>query len=98
MSKYCAVENQSSAIPRPGERFHRMSERLASWYGSGRSSSALATLKMAVLAPMPIASDRMAAAVNPGVGRRHGRRSGNPVRTSPCRTAHHGPRFSARQP
>ena len=67
MSKYCAVENQSSAMPRPGERFQRIASRSASWYGSGRSSSALATLKIAVLAPTPMASDSTAAAVKPGL-------------------------------
>ena len=62
MSKYCAVENQSSVMPRPGERFQRITSRSASAYGSGRSSSALATLKIEVLAPMPMASDSTAAA------------------------------------
>ena len=66
MSKYCAVENQSSAILRPGDRFHRITSRSASLYGSGRSSSALVTLNSAALAPMPMASDSMAARVKPG--------------------------------
>ena len=35
--------------------------------GSGRKSSASAKLKMAQLAPMPIASDRTATAVKPGL-------------------------------
>ena len=34
--------------------------------GSGRSSIALATAKMVVLAPMPIATDRMAVAAKSG--------------------------------
>ena len=33
MSKYCAVENQSSAIPSPGERFHRITSRSGSGVG-----------------------------------------------------------------
>ena len=61
MSKYCAVENQSSSMFRPGDRFHRIASRSASAYGSGRTSSAYATLKIAVFAPMPIASDKIAA-------------------------------------
>ena len=40
--------------------------RPASLYGSGRSSTAFTTLKMAVLAPMPSASASTATAVNPG--------------------------------
>ena len=35
--------------------------------GSDRSSASLTRLKMAVLAPMPSASDRTATAVNPGL-------------------------------
>jgi len=55
MSKYCAGENQSSAMFKPGERFHRITSRSASLYGRGCNSSALATLKIDVLAPMPMA-------------------------------------------
>jgi hypothetical protein len=44
-----------------------MTSRSGSAYGSGRSSSAFATLKMAVLAPTPIASDSTAARVKPGL-------------------------------
>src|SRR5918995_6523964 len=40
MSKYWAVENQSSVMPRPGERFHRMVSLSASAYGNGCSNSA----------------------------------------------------------
>jgi hypothetical protein len=40
--------------------------RSASVYGSGRSSTALTTLKMAVLAPMPRARVRTATIANPG--------------------------------
>ena len=70
MSKYCDVENQSSAMPSPGERFQRMASRSGSLYGSGFNSSALATLKIAEFAPMPSASDSTAAAVRPGVARK----------------------------
>src|SRR5207302_3797525 len=38
-------------------------------YGSGRSSTAFTTLKIAVVAPMPRASVRIAAAANPGAPR-----------------------------
>src|ERR1044071_5876593 len=40
--------------------------RSASGYGSGRSRTALTTLKIAVFAPMPSASVRMAMNANPG--------------------------------
>ena len=69
MSKYCAVENQSSAMPRPGDRFQRITSRSGSRYGSGSSRSADATLKIAVLAPTPIAIEAMAASANPGAAR-----------------------------
>ena len=39
----------------------------ASGYGRGRSSTALTTVKMAVLAPIPSASVSTATAVNPGL-------------------------------
>ena len=44
-----------------------MARRSAFAYGSGRSSSAFTTVKMAVFAPMPIASDRIATAAKPGL-------------------------------
>src|SRR6267378_1675153 len=40
--------------------------RSASGYGNGRSRTALTMLKMAVLAPIPSASVRIATAANPG--------------------------------
>src|SRR6478736_8968698 len=67
MSKYCALENQSCGIPSPGDEFHRITRRSASLYGRGRRSNALLMLKMAVVAPMPMANDKIAAAVNPGL-------------------------------
>ena len=90
MSKYCAVENQSSAMPRPGERFHRITSRSASGYGSGRSSSALATLKIAAFAPMPSASDSTTDAAKPGRRSRlrsAWRSSGPLMRAAPPRSA-----------
>ncbi len=35
----CAVENQSSVIPRPGERFHRIVRRSASHTGAGAEAA-----------------------------------------------------------
>ena len=67
MSKYWAVENQSSAMPRPGERFQRITSRSGSGYGSGRSRSALATLKTAAFTPMPSASDSTTDSAKPGL-------------------------------
>jgi len=66
ISKYCAVENQSSAMFSPGDRFQRITSRSGFLYGSGRSSNALVTLKSAALAPIPMASDSTAARVKPG--------------------------------
>jgi hypothetical protein len=66
MSRYWPVENQSCATLSPGERCQRIAIRSASSYGSGRSSNAFVTLKIAVLAPIPNASDATATAVNAG--------------------------------
>src|ERR1700739_1134781 len=66
ISKYCAVENQSWVIPRPGERFQRITSRSGLSYGRGRSRSAFATLKMEVFAPIPLARDNTAVALNKG--------------------------------
>jgi hypothetical protein len=41
--------------------------RSGSGYGRGFNSSPLTTLKRAVFAPIPIASERMAATIGPGV-------------------------------
>jgi len=54
-------------MPRPGDRFQRIASRSGSWYGRGRSSRALATLKIAVFAPIARASERIAVAVKPRV-------------------------------
>jgi hypothetical protein len=67
MSKYCALENQSRGMPSPGDEFHKITRRSASLYGRGRRSNALVILKMAVVAPMPIANDKIAATVKPGL-------------------------------
>jgi hypothetical protein len=53
----------------PGERSHNTASRSGSGYGSGFSSSALTTLKMAVLAPMPIASEATMTNVATGLRR-----------------------------
>ena len=54
----------------PGDRSHSTASRSGSGYGSGFSSSALTTLKMAELAPMPIASEATITAVRPALRRR----------------------------
>ena len=54
---YCPGDGQSCGMLMPGDRSHSTASRSGSGYGSGFSSSALTTLKIAVLAPMPIASD-----------------------------------------
>src|SRR5579864_548923 len=66
MSKYWPVENQSSAMFRPGDRFQRMTRRSAFANGNGRIKRAWVTLNTAVLAPMLVARVRTAAAVKPG--------------------------------
>ena len=55
---YCPGDGQSCGMLMPGDRSHRTASRSGSGYGSGFSSSALTTLKIAVLAPMPIAERR----------------------------------------
>ena len=57
MSRYCPGDGQSCGMLIPGDRSHSTASRSGSGYGSGFSSSALTTLKIALLAPMPIASD-----------------------------------------
>src|SRR5262245_3927489 len=57
-------------MPMPGERFQRMTRRSGFGYGSGRSRSALATVKTAALAPTPIASESITDAVKPRLRRR----------------------------
>ena len=52
---------------KPGDRFHRMTNRSASLYGSGRSNSAFVTLKMALFAPMPMAKDKTATIAKAGL-------------------------------
>jgi hypothetical protein len=53
----------------PGDRNQSTASRSGSGYGNGFSSSALTTLKIAVLAPMPIASDAMMTMVEAGLRR-----------------------------
>ena len=51
---YCPGDGQSCGMLMPGDRSHSTARRSGSGYGSGFSSSALTTLKIAVLAPMPM--------------------------------------------
>src|SRR5436190_9842579 len=73
LSKLVTCLRKSSNRPGPRgfgspstDLFHRNTIRPGSANGSGLSSAALTTLKMAVLAPMPSASVRTATAENPG--------------------------------
>src|SRR6476620_6089765 len=66
MSRYWPTESQSRGTLRPGDRCQTIAIRSALLYGSGRRISALATLKIAVFAPMPIASETIAIAANTG--------------------------------
>ena len=59
-----------SGIPSPGAVCHRPTSRSGSSNGSGLSRTPRTTLKMAVLAPMPSASVKMAISVNMGARRR----------------------------
>jgi hypothetical protein len=61
----------SEAVSRPIAtcRPQTITRRSGSGYGSGRSSTPLTMLKMAVVAPMPIASVATTAMVNPGLRR-----------------------------
>jgi len=47
----------------PGDLSHNTARRSGSGYGSGLSRRALTTLKMAVLAPIPMANEAMITAV-----------------------------------
>jgi hypothetical protein len=69
-SMYCPGDGQSCGMLMPGDRSHSTARRSGCGYGSGFSSSALTTLKIAVLAPMPIASDAMITTVSPAERRR----------------------------
>src|SRR5215471_7758328 len=51
----------------PGDRSHSTVSRSGSGYGRGLSRSALTTLKTAVFAPIPIASDATITTVRPAV-------------------------------
>jgi hypothetical protein len=67
MSMYCPGDGQSCGMLIPGERSHSTARRSGSGYGSGRNISALTTLKTAVLAPIPIASDATMTKVSPAL-------------------------------
>ena len=66
MSMYWPGDGQSCGMLIPGDRSHRIARRSGSGYGSGLSRSALTTLKIAVLAPMPIASEATITKVEAG--------------------------------
>src|SRR5579859_1844321 len=70
MSRYWPSESQSRGTFSPGDRCHSIASRSACGYGNGRSRSALATPKIALVAPMPIVSESNAAIVKPGASRR----------------------------
>ena len=85
--------------------WRRCMMRSASGYGSGRSSTPLMTLKIAVLAPMPRPSVRMKASENPGIAGQRAQREAD-VRdhsggSSCCRMSsavgrrHHGSVYEA---
>src|SRR5262245_50343259 len=72
-SKLVVWRRKSSIRPGPSGfgrpstvRFQRKTSLPGSWNGSGRSSAALTTLKIAVLAPLPSASVSTATAAKPG--------------------------------
>ena len=66
----CRCTARATASPAgmlmPGDRSQSTARRSGSGYGSGFSSSALTTLKIAVLAPMPMASEATITKVEPG--------------------------------
>src|SRR4029079_12998305 len=66
-SMNCPGDGQSCGLLRPGDRRHSTAQRSGSGYGSGLSNSALTTLKTAVFAPMPMASDATITEVRPAV-------------------------------
>jgi hypothetical protein len=66
-------EVQKRRRPPPGNAGNSVYMRTSfsgSLYGNGRSTTAYTTLKIAVVAPIPSARQRTAAAVNPGFLRR----------------------------
>ena len=64
---YCPGDGQSCGMLMPGDRSHSTARRSGSGYGSGFSSSALTTLKIAVLAPMPMPSEATITNVRPAL-------------------------------
>ena len=64
---YWPGDGQSWGMLMPGDRSQSTARRSGSGYGSGFSSSALTTLKMAVFAPIPIASDATITKVSPAL-------------------------------
>ena len=66
-SMNCPGDGQSCGMLMPGDRSHNTVNRSGSGYGSGLSKSALTTLKTAVFAPIPIASDATTTKVRPAL-------------------------------
>src|SRR5215469_8795358 len=62
---YSPGDGQSRKMPMPGECSHTAASRSGCGYGKGCNRSASITLKMAVLAPMPIASESTMATLEP---------------------------------
>jgi hypothetical protein len=59
-------DNPRSVVPRPVKSDVTRTRRSAFAYGSGRMTTALTTVKIALLAPMPSASVAIATAAKPG--------------------------------
>ena len=71
LSRSCSNSGNGTHIGRPDSLRRDTITRLSgSGIGSGRSMTALITEKIAALAPMPSASERMATAANVGLRRR----------------------------
>ena len=68
-SMYWPGDGQSSGMLIPGDRSHSTASRSGLGYGKGFSRTPLTTLKIAVLAPIPMASDAMMMKVETGLRR-----------------------------
>ena len=66
---YWPGDGQSSGMLIPGDRSHSTASRSGLGYGKGFSRTPLTTLKIAVLAPIPMASDAMMMKVETGLRR-----------------------------
>jgi len=66
-SRFHSLHGSPAIIHGLGKRFPAPTKRLGSVYGSGRKSTALTTLKIAVVAPMARPRMKTATNVNPGL-------------------------------